>query len=857
MIKLKNICKTYTSKNSHVKAIDNISITFKNKGMTFILGRSGSGKSTLLNIIGGLDSYEEGNMTILNKSSQNFNENDFDSYRNTYVGFIFQDFNLLDDHDVYHNISIALQLQQKTIDEEKIDKLLSDLGILNLKNRKINQLSGGQKQRVAIARALIKEPKIILADEPTGNLDSETGMQVLELLKKISKKRLVIVVSHDQESAKKFADRIIEIKDGKIVNDTNDTNDESTKIQKECYNSIKSKLPFKDCIKLGFETLKHKKTKLISTIALTSFTLLCLGLAFTLATYDEAKSQAKSLVQNDVSFVQIEKKEYYNKADKKGTSVILSEQDQTNIFQKTTQFNHNNIYKFSDDNLGKTLIDVLRLNITLNVESYDYDLYTQLMPIPEIIATDNIKDVITEDIYGREPTTDNEIVISNYIADLIISNGIEIYNENNADRNIFKPKNYEELIITNNSFYFGNLTNIKIVGIIQFDLTKYELLKGKKYDDLKKSEYNLPSDLNQKSQTIYNKIFVNNGFISKYNVSNTNTLSSNNLYEITSNNLLLHDYTYNIQYGYLQNDIEYYDGKKWTRTNSISKNQIILNVRHLVNFDLMKYLKDFDNYLSKRPTDNPNDLEKEFLLSYIDSTSIIGNKVTFNILKSNNSVLQSFNNLEIIGITGLTTSENTQTLLSEELIKEYKSSTFKLSGIFVNETNEIKLQHLFRLFPIYSKYSMQTPYSESILVLKDTMNMLKKVAYYTSAIFLVFTIVLICNFIFTSVNYRKKEIGILRALGTRQIDIIKIFLWEGIFISIISAIISSLLLCCTSQILNNTIMNDISIVISPFIIAPKTVILLFPTVLAITLLSSIVPLHNISKMKPVDAIYSK
>ena len=218
MIELKNVSKTYKSKKgNNTKALDNVTLKFDNAGMTFILGKSGSGKSTLLNIIGGLDKYDSGDMSILGKSSKDFTQADFDSYRNTYIGFVFQEFNILEDYDVYENVILALQLQQKEIDKNKVNILLEKLELKDLKHRKVNELSGGQKQRVAIARALIKNPKVILADEPTGNLDSTTGKQVMDLLKEISKEKLVIIVSHDKESANTYGDRIIEIKDGFMV----------------------------------------------------------------------------------------------------------------------------------------------------------------------------------------------------------------------------------------------------------------------------------------------------------------------------------------------------------------------------------------------------------------------------------------------------------------------------------------------------------------------------------------------------------------------------------------------------------------------------------------------------------------
>ena len=209
---------------------------------------------------------------------------------------------------VYDNIVLALELQKKNKDEKTIEDLLEKLELTNLKHRKVNELSGGQKQRVAIARALIKDPKIILADEPTGNLDSKTSRQVMDLLKEISREKLVIVVSHDVESSQKYADRIIEIKDGTVVSDTRPSNNSKKKNE---YKTIKSNLPTDKSFKLGVGSLKHKKLKLIFTVFLTVCTLLFLSVMDTLSSYNLEKAHAKLLIDKNEEFVQIEKYKYY------------------------------------------------------------------------------------------------------------------------------------------------------------------------------------------------------------------------------------------------------------------------------------------------------------------------------------------------------------------------------------------------------------------------------------------------------------------------------------------------------------------------------------------------------------------
>ena len=220
MLSVKNLTKIYKTKGGNdTKALDNVTLDFPETGMIFLLGKSGSGKSTLLNLIGGLDYPTSGEIILKGRSSKDFSQSDFDSYRNTYIGFVFQEYNILNEFSVEQNIGLAIELQNKKVNKEDVDSLLAQVELQEYAKRKPNTLSGGQKQRIAIARALIKQPNIIMADEPTGALDSKTGEQVFETMKKLSKDKLVIVVSHDRDFAERFGDRIIELKDGKVISD--------------------------------------------------------------------------------------------------------------------------------------------------------------------------------------------------------------------------------------------------------------------------------------------------------------------------------------------------------------------------------------------------------------------------------------------------------------------------------------------------------------------------------------------------------------------------------------------------------------------------------------------------------------
>ena len=224
MLEIKNLVKVYKTKGgAEVRALDDVSVRFEEKGMIFLLGKSGSGKSTLLNLCGGLDAPDSGEIIIKGRSSKNFSQADFDSYRNTFVGFVFQEYNILNEFTVEDNIALALELQGKNKNKKQVREILKQVDLESFAKRKPNTLSGGQKQRVAIARALVKNPEIIMADEPTGALDSNTGKQVFDTLKKLSQDKLVIVVSHDREFAEIYGDRIIELKDGKIISDVTKT----------------------------------------------------------------------------------------------------------------------------------------------------------------------------------------------------------------------------------------------------------------------------------------------------------------------------------------------------------------------------------------------------------------------------------------------------------------------------------------------------------------------------------------------------------------------------------------------------------------------------------------------------------
>ena len=217
MIEVKELTKIYKSrKGGECVALDRVSFTLPDSGFVFVIGKSGSGKTTLLSLLGGLDNVTSGEIIENGRHIEKFRLKEQIAYRNSTIGFIFQDFHLIDDLTIYENIALALELRGDD-GSEKILKALADTGLEDYANRYPKELSGGQKQRVAIARALVKNPSVILADEPTGNLDSKTTAQILGLLKELSAEKLVVIVSHNLSDAERYADEIIELSDGKIL----------------------------------------------------------------------------------------------------------------------------------------------------------------------------------------------------------------------------------------------------------------------------------------------------------------------------------------------------------------------------------------------------------------------------------------------------------------------------------------------------------------------------------------------------------------------------------------------------------------------------------------------------------------
>jgi len=324
MLQIKNIYKEFKTGNLVQKALDNVSLNLRDSEFVAILGPSGSGKTTLLNIIGGLDHYDKGDLIINKISTKNYKDRDWDSYRNHTIGFVFQSYNLIPHQTILANVELALTISgvPRSKRKAKAMKALEQVGLASQAHKKPNQLSGGQMQRVAIARALVNDPDIVLADEPTGALDSETSVQVMELLKEVAKDRLVVMVTHNPELAEEYATRIVNLKDGVICSDTNPYMIENEKEEKAKHKNMgKTSMSIFTSLLLSFNNLKTKKGR----TALVSFagSIGIIGIALILSLSNGVNNYIKSIEEETLS-------EYPIQIQSTGidiSSMLVSDQD--------------------------------------------------------------------------------------------------------------------------------------------------------------------------------------------------------------------------------------------------------------------------------------------------------------------------------------------------------------------------------------------------------------------------------------------------------------------------------------------------------------------------------------------------
>lgn len=504
MLQLKNITKNYLSGEMTVKALKGIDIEFRKNEFVSILGHSGCGKTTLLNIIGGLDRYTDGDLIINGKSTKKFKDKDWDAYRNYSVGFVFQNYNLIPHQTVLANVELALTLSGvgKKERKQKAIKALEEVGLKDQIHKKPNQLSGGQMQRVAIARALVNNPDIILADEPTGALDTETSVQIMNILKEISKEKLIVMVTHNPELAEKYSSRVVKILDGKIISDSNPFTEEDRKNEGDLKaKSGKTSMKFLTALSLSLNNLMTKKGRTFLTAFAGSIGIIGIALILSLShgvqeyidkvQEDTLSNYPLSIVSESVDassmmevFMKNEEKEYDD--DK-----IHSKQIVGQIFDTISrEVKRNNLKEFKNY-IDNTDNDIKKYS---NAVQYGYD-----------VTLNIYKENTDEGIIQVNPSTTLEslgMTNSSDESSYVMGTSTDVWSEMIDNDELLKsqydiisgqwPEKYNEAVLIvnkNNEISDYTLYSLGIKSQLEIAEKMYKVMSGEKLEELQDESY--------------------------------------------------------------------------------------------------------------------------------------------------------------------------------------------------------------------------------------------------------------------------------------------------------------------------------------------------------------------------------
>jgi len=892
MLEIKNLTKIYKSKGGvKVKALDAVSVKFPENGMVFLLGKSGSGKSTLLNVCGGLDNPTSGEIIVKGRSSVNFKQSDFDSYRNTFIGFIFQEYNILDEFSVEENIALALELQGKEKNLDAINELLEKVDLKGYNNRKPNTLSGGQKQRLAIARALVKSPEIIMADEPTGALDSQTGKQVFDTLKELSENTLVIVVSHDREFAQQYADRIIELKDGKIITDVTktdigdfqNTNEKDLFIKEyteEERKFIKSEFPLRHAIRMSLSSLKVKKIRLAMTIFLCTIAFMMFGLLSTLVFYNQEATFKDSLKTSSLDYIQLTKEykvnqSYYFNSEKNGVDDIW-------------EFGHFTEDEIDDyiDKYGKDTFGAVAVDLSINVHDNSVAYWVNSIYTYAYLEENNRH---RQKMVGSYPAATDEIAISSYSADVIIASKMDDYDTGKT------------LNVTKRSDLIGKKVKLKdkiytITGIVDSGEISSE------YDTLKKAG---------KVDDIFFSNFVEKlrdglhlmAFVSKEHISSV-TMESSWIYDNFSDRYLSLSLLRNGKYNFDQYSLGYYGnyellGSKYEYLKFDDFNNLTSS-QALISYDLFSELiinlgieDEKINDLAYNLYVGGENIEKEegnwSIRNYSYDEILTKTQDLFNAVKNKNLKLSfgtklydamegapvgqtfEFNVVGVIIPKGYMDNVVIINKTNYDKFIDYEINNF--DSTVLSETKYIDRGFYDIVYVAYdgsekatnnfwnirsnlnlNEYDAKEGLAGSIIYKLDTADNIvadfSKMFFWGGVVLAIFASLLFSNFISVSIANKRREIGILRAIGAKGSDVFKIFFSESIILATVCVLLSSLGTFALSTLFNE--MLDFGVSVFVFGIAS----LLFISLIAIitAFVSTFVPVYSAARKKPIDSI---
>ena len=916
MLSVRNLNKVYRSKKgSDVVALHNINLDIADKGLIFLLGKSGSGKSTLLNILGGLDAASGGEIIIKGKSSAKFSKSDFDSYRNTFLGFVFQEFNILEDYSVGKNIGLALELQKKKADKDVVNNILDVVDLHGYFERNTNELSGGQKQRVSIARALVKNPDMILADEPTGSLDTATGKQVFDVLKRLAKDKLIIVVSHDRENAEVYADRIIELVDGRIIQDRTrslggqmqdtppinfvgdnlvqlkagyqlnaddvvkinqmlaksnnnaymsfdaksnvefeskvtkaggntvfeETGQENLQLKQyspDDFKLVRSRFPLGDSLKMGASGLKRKPVRLFFIVILSLIAFTLFGFSITVSLVNQNTVFVNNFKQHGQRNLTINSAVAY-----KQTGPFASE----NVRDGNIDITDNQISRLEQIGGKKALRIVSDVNgFALNVRNlipsipsdmemdlYYYNIYTHYFDFLEVPDMTSASLTL---LRGRMPQGDQrEIAINDYMAQIFLKYGIKDWQ--NDDKAV-QINSYDDLIgiqIQSGLMRRG----LTITGVVStdIDIARLDGFKGK---DTSSFENQIANGF---FNTTLGYVYVGDKFSENFASNDVDQqLRFTRRFDRVVNGHL------NLQGNQVELSLQGYANKDaivFWQSPTVVPNSLQSELFPLTLNDDEVFLnrKNFEQFSNSQLEDI---FSKQTVELEIDAAGIKKTYKVRGLLDSPRSLDTEsyivFNDVEALRwhvLGGFKTLRATKLVLPLSASDKVKQVLDYLGSTRVENGKEINL--------LRAK-SEVTWILEFVGTLLDAVT---NVFVWIGVAFCFFAAMLLMNFIGVSVYHKKKQIGILRAIGARSLDVFKIFFLEGLIIGLVVFALSSLATQIIAWLLNNLITIN---VLTPGLI---TFGLLLALSVAIVYIATWLPVHKIASKKPIDAINNR
>lgn len=848
MLELKKISKVYKLENFKQKALDNISINFRNCEFVSILGASGSGKTTLLNIIGGLDNYTSGDLIINGISTKKYNDRDWDTYRNHKIGFVFQSYNLITHQTVLSNVELALTLSGVKSKERKkrAKDALKKVGLIEHINKKPNQLSGGQMQRVAIARALVNNPDILLADEPTGALDSKTSVQIMNLLKEVAKDRLVIMVTHNSDLAEKYSTRIIDLKDGEIKGDTNpynksDENNETTKDKKTNMN-------FLTALSLSLNNLMTKKGRTILTAFAGSIGIIGIALILSLS----------SGVQNYINRVQEETLTSYplmiedNSVDL--TSVMTEQMDKPKKDENTKQSNKiysNNMMtdtlsimssKVQSNNL-KSFKEYIEKNKEINKYTtsidYKYNIELQLYKsdiedkivkvnpntilstmgitdmqasyfmfkdvFSEIIDNDELNNQMYEIVSGRMPKNYNEVVLvvdkNNRISDYVLY-ALGLKDQQELKDMFEKVRKGEKVVTTDTSYEYSELIGLKFKLLLNTDY--YEKVNGLWID---KSE---------------DEAFLREKLKDSEEITIVGIIKPNKDSAVTSSTL---------------GGILYTDSLEKHVLKKVEDSQIVKEQKQNPEINIITGL-EFSN-----EEFNINDLsfEQQMYLSSLNQEELaeVITKYKESYSLTYEKVLEKLGSIDLDNPSGIYIYA--KDFESKDAIKN-----------IINDYNEQQRKN--------SKEANVINYNDVVGMLMssvtDIVDIISYVLISFVSISLVVSSIMIGIITYISVLERTKEIGILRAIGASKKDVSRVFNAETLIIGFTSGVFG-ILITVLLNIPINIIIKKLTGVSNITQLPLNGAIILIMISVILTIIAGLIPAKLASKKDPVESLRSE